>query len=63
MGIELNPWEAKTLRRLSSAFIAQQHDAKKNGCPAPYACETPELIENRVTSQFKAMMAAFPPKQ
>lgn len=59
-GIELDAWEARTLRRLSRAFIDQRHEAKKADCPEPFG---PTRIapddRERVELQFKAMVAAF----
>jgi len=65
-GIDLDPWEARTIRRLSRTYVHQQHDARKPDCPEPYADEVQraETAKNRVSGQFKAMLAAFgaPPK-
>lgn len=56
-GIDLDPWEARTIRRLSRAFAAQQHDARKPTCPAPYSGgeESVPQRRDRVSAQFKAM--------
>lgn len=35
-GVELMPWEATTIRRLSRDFVAERHRAKEPACPAPY---------------------------
>lgn len=61
IGIELDAWEARTIRRLSRVFIAQQNEARKPSCPAPYSevAESPEQVDDRVTAQFKAMFDAF----
>lgn len=59
-GIELDVWEARTIRRLSSAFIAQRYDAKKPACPAPYnGVEQPAEVRDMVSEQFKALIGAF----
>jgi hypothetical protein len=34
-GIELQPWEARFLRRLSCEYIAESQRAEKADCPAP----------------------------
>lgn len=66
IGVEVKPWEARLLRRLSRDFIAARYDAKEPGCRPPYdpiALNSAEA-EDRVANQFKAMMAAFgPPKE
>lgn len=35
-GIELQPWEARTLRRLSIAYLNESHQAEKLGCEPPW---------------------------
>lgn len=35
-GVELMPWEAATIRRLSRDFVAERHRAKEASAPAPY---------------------------
>lgn len=51
--VELDPWEARTLMRLSRDFVAQMDRAKEPTCPAPYS--TGASNEQAVTDQFKAM--------
>lgn len=58
-GIEMTAFEAKAIRRMSSAFVSQRHDARKSGCPAPYSEELPKAVQDKVTSQFAAMIAAM----
>jgi hypothetical protein len=36
-GVTLQPWEAKLLRRLSRAYLAESMDADKQACPAPWS--------------------------
>ena len=35
-GNSLDPWEAKTLRRLSADFVNMMHEAKDKSFPAPF---------------------------
>lgn len=35
-GIELNAWEARSLRRLSLVYLGESFKAKKPDCPAPW---------------------------
>lgn len=42
-GLELNPWEVRTLRRLSAEWLAESHKAESDDCPAPYT----DLSEER----------------
>lgn len=46
-GIELEPFEAKTIRRLSQVFISARYEAKKPDCPIPYAGLREEIISQR----------------
>ena len=40
MGITLNPWECRTLRRLSLDCLSESHKASKPDCPPPFAEST-----------------------
>lgn len=51
--IEADPWEARTLMRLSRDFVAQIDRSKIPTCPAPYS--TGLTNEQAVTEQFRAM--------
>lgn len=46
-GIDLDPWEAKTIRRLSQVYLSQRYDAKKPDCPAPHVGEREEIVSQR----------------
>lgn len=35
-GFELEPWEARLLRRLSVDYLAESHQATRRDCPPPY---------------------------
>lgn len=59
IGVELDPWEAATLRRLSIQYANMRHEAKESGCPAPFAEDDPEQVQQRVDAQFAQMMKAF----
>lgn len=59
-GIDLMPWEARLLRRLSRDFVDQAHRAEKIDCPAPWS--TPAMdAESRaaVSRKLAAAFAAF----
>lgn len=55
-GVELSPWEARTLRRMSQAFVAERHDAKKPECPPPWRGDDAEVMAQRdvVSAKIKA---------
>ncbi|CDO37149.1 hypothetical protein [Novosphingobium sp. KN65.2] len=60
-GVDLEPWEARTLRRLSSDFVAMLHDAKAIDCPPPYATNESnnrEAVSRKVGNAFRSMVIA-----
>ncbi|EQB09708.1 hypothetical protein L284_19080 [Novosphingobium lindaniclasticum LE124] len=59
MGVDLSPWEARTLRRLSRAFVNQRDDARKPTCIEPMVQVDQELARSRVEAQFAAMVATL----
>lgn len=54
-GIELDPWEATTLRRLSIQYLNMKHEAKEPGCPPPWGDDE----QRQVDTSFAAMMKAL----
>lgn len=59
-GIELQPWEARTIRRLSIAFVHQRSEAKEPDCPAPYKDDALAGAQrSKVDQQFAALFKAF----
>jgi hypothetical protein len=54
-GIELSAWEARTLRRLSSEWLAESHKAEAADCPAPYA----EMSDERRHDLAKHIKSLF----
>ena len=55
-GVELLPWEAKTLRRLSNDYADQAHKSRKADCFAPFLPdEDEETIDDRVSRGFARM--------
>lgn len=57
VGIDLDPWEARTIRRLSKAYARQVFDAKKPDCPAPYIGNREVITDRRgiVANKLKAV--------
>lgn len=55
-GVELMPWEARTLRRLSLAYLSERQRAEEQGRPAPYSGEIDDIVAKRalVAGQVKA---------
>ena len=52
-GIELDVWEARTIRRLSRAFLAERHAAEKPDCPEPFALTGDEVTA--IVAQARAL--------
>ena len=52
-GIELDAWEARTIRRLSRDFHDQMHRAKDANCPPPFAAKARN--DDAVSEQFQRM--------
>lgn len=46
-GVELLPWEAQTIRRLSADYAGEAYHAKKPDRPAPYTGEREEIVSKR----------------
>jgi len=60
-GVELDPWEAATLRLLSTHWLNMKHEARKPNCPQPMT-EQPVEVRDKVSRQFE-MMKAFARKR
>ncbi|PZQ54195.1 MAG: hypothetical protein DI555_14140 [Novosphingobium pentaromativorans] len=59
MGVELSPWEAKTLRRLSRAYVNQRAEARSPACIEPLCKGDQETARSRVETQFASLFAAL----
>jgi len=59
-GIKLDPWEARTIRRLSRVFANERSKAEKPDYPAPYIGDRETIIGNRqsVAAKIKAAFGA-----
>lgn len=56
-GVELEPWEARLLRRLSAAYAGENYEARKRDHPAPFGGDKSDLevSRDRVSLQLKAV--------
>ncbi|WP_165913229.1 hypothetical protein [Novosphingobium sp. ST904] len=56
-GIELEPWEGRLIRRLSTDFVSQRHKAEKADCPPPYTGIEDDIpaMRQRVSAQIAAI--------
>lgn len=59
IGIELDVWEVRTIRRMSECYLDQQVKARKPDCPAPWRTETAAETRSKVDRQFAAFVAAL----
>jgi hypothetical protein len=61
-GIELDAWEARTIRRLSKAFLSQHHEAEEPECPEPFVSDEAADVEAReqyIDASIEALFAGF----
>lgn len=61
VGVEILPWEARVLRRLSIAYVNESYRATKADCPLPYTGTSEEVVSNRdkVSRQLSAMFSGL----
>lgn len=57
-GLRLTPWEARTLRHLSSEYLAELRAAEEPSRAAPYSHESTVNVE-RTTKSLRAAVAAM----
>jgi hypothetical protein len=59
-GSVLDAWEARTLRRMSVAYVTQAHEAAAPDCPAPWmpAPTASERDQSRVGPRIRAVLRA-----
>jgi len=56
-GIELLPWEAKLIRRLSAEYSNERYRARKADYPAPYSGALDDIVANRAAVDAKVRSA------
>lgn len=67
-GVELDVWEARTLRRLSRAYVAQRHASEDQKCPEPRLDASEALaakrqdVAERLEAAFRMLAAQQKPK-
>jgi hypothetical protein len=54
-GIELQPWEARFLRRLSHEYLAESHKAEKSDCPAPWRSDDAKPEVSNTQAAIRAL--------
>lgn len=63
IGIRLSPWEARTLRLLSMAYISASHEAEARDCPPPWipkrmSEQQREIVSRKIESALGARAKA-----
>lgn len=58
-GVELTPWEAQTLRRLSAEYIATQQAAEDPAMPPPYATAPTQDQRARVAASLASVFGGM----
>jgi hypothetical protein len=53
MGICLQPWEIRLLRRLSRDYLVETGRAAKRDCPAPWAAVVAEIDREKVSQKVE----------
>lgn len=62
--VQLHPWEARMLRRLSIEYVNQAHDARAPKCPAPWTPEeAPALDRQAIAAGMLQVMRAMMKKK
>lgn len=57
-GVELDPWEAETLRQMSGAYLSEYDAASEESRPAPFAekkAKTRSQVDAAMLGMFKAL--------
>jgi hypothetical protein len=54
-GIELSPWEARTLRQLSCEHIVESSRASKPDCPPPWSPKAEQIDRPAVAKKIKGL--------
>lgn len=62
-GNEINPWEARTLRKMSADFVSTMHDAKDKSFPPPFTsaeaiARNRDAVSRQIGIGFKALTMA-----
>lgn len=62
-GIELTPWEAQTVRRLSAEYVTTQQAAEDPGMPPPYMTAPTADQRARVAADLRSVLGGMARKQ
>jgi hypothetical protein len=58
-GIDLEFWEAQTIRRMSLEYLAERQEAKKPQCFSPMSREKSTDPADKMAAQFAALSASL----
>jgi hypothetical protein len=56
-GITLHPWEARLIRHLSSAFLAESHKAEKVDCPEPWSERPTQERRDAIEQKIRGVLS------
>lgn len=59
VGVVLQPWEARALRRLSIEYVNESQNATKRGAPAPWAEDADQVEKAVETNATKNALRAL----
>lgn len=59
LGIELQPWENRFLRRLSNDYLSQWHRSEKPNCPEPILEQSGERDMRNVARNLQRTLEAM----
>jgi hypothetical protein len=59
IGITLNPWEARFIRKLSADYQSESHRAAKEGCPAPWQSGIEHFDKKQSVADMKNAIRAL----
>lgn len=64
VGIVLDAWEARVIRRMSEAFLSQRHESEKPSCIAPFLGDAEAVAVTRanVAQRVKALFSGLQKK-
>jgi hypothetical protein len=59
-GADLQPWEVRTLRRMSIAYCSQAQESTRPGCPPPWSFDpsSPDFDRPKVAARVRSLLRA-----
>jgi len=60
MGVELDPWRARLLRRLSGEYLECYHASEKQDAPPPWQPHSDESRRVRIANHVRSFLRGTP---